>query len=256
MKKALPWLNVSAYLATLIVNGLANALPLNGLSTGEISDRFQVFFVPAGYVFSIWGLIYLLLGAFVVYQALPAQKDNPLLGKIGALFILASLANIVWLFLWHYERFIATIFAMAALLLTLLAIYTRLGIGHKPVGRNDSILVHLPFSVYLGWISVATIANATSLLDYLGWQGWGLAPESWAIVMLAVSTLLGLRMASARKDIAYTGVLIWALIGIAVKQQATQVVAAAAGIGAAVLAVYILLGFARRGRVRTSQVEL
>ena len=94
-----------AAFATIIFNILANALPLNGLNTGELSDRFQIFFVPAGYVFSIWGLIYLGIIAYAIYQVLPAQKENPRLRSIGYLFILSCLANISWLFLWHYELF-------------------------------------------------------------------------------------------------------------------------------------------------------
>ena len=108
--------NVVAVIATLIVNGLASALPLNGLTTGEISDRFQVYFVPAGYVFSIWGVIYLGLILFAIYQALPAQRDNPRLARVGYLFVLSCVANTAWLFLWHYEQFAWTILAMLTLL--------------------------------------------------------------------------------------------------------------------------------------------
>ncbi len=122
------WVNLLAFGATFALNGLANALPLNGQSTGEISDRFQVYFVPAGYVFSIWGLIYLGLGAFAVYQALPAQREAPRLRRIGYLFALSCLANIAWLFLWHYEQFPLTLVAM----LSLLAIADR----HLSAPRN------------------------------------------------------------------------------------------------------------------------
>jgi benzodiazapine receptor len=136
---------VLAVVATVLLNGLANALPLNGLTTGEISDRFQVYFVPAGYVFSIWGLIYLALAAYAVYQALPAQRENARLGRIGYLFVLSCLANVTWLFLWHYEQFAWTMVAMIGLLLSLIAIYLRLGIGRTQVPPAERWLVHVPF---------------------------------------------------------------------------------------------------------------
>ncbi|MFN2152224.1 MAG: tryptophan-rich sensory protein, partial [Anaerolineales bacterium] len=117
---------VLATLATIVVNGLANALPINGLGTGEISDMFDVFFVPAGYVFSIWGLIYLGLLAYSVYQALPSQRENAALQKIGYLYIWSSVANIVWLFFWHYLLFPLTLLAMLVILGLLIAIYLRL----------------------------------------------------------------------------------------------------------------------------------
>ena len=121
--------NILAVLGLLLVNGLANSLPLNGLNTGEISDRFDVLFVPAGYVFSIWGLIYLGLIAFSIYQVMPAQRENPRLRSLGWLFALSCLANITWLFLWHYEYFVLTVVAMLVLLGSLIIIYQRLGIG-------------------------------------------------------------------------------------------------------------------------------
>ena len=157
-------------LATIAVNVLANTLPINGQNTGDISDRFDIYFVPAGYVFSIWGLIYLGLIAFAVYQALPAQRENPRLQRMGWWFALASVANIAWIFLWHYLVFNWTIVAMLALLGSLIAIYLRLGIGRTAVPAGERWAVRAPFSVYLGWITVATIANATQLLFYRGWS--------------------------------------------------------------------------------------
>ncbi|MCX5977186.1 MAG: hypothetical protein NTV33_10275 [Coprothermobacterota bacterium] len=155
------WANVIAVLAMIVINILANALPFNGQNTGAISDRFAVFFVPAGYVFSIWGLIYIGLLLFAIYQALPSQRDNPRLVKIGYWFAFSSLANIAWLFLWHYLQFTRTIFAMLALLISLLVIYLRLGIGKENVPSSERWMVQTPFSIYLGWISVATIANSS-----------------------------------------------------------------------------------------------
>jgi benzodiazapine receptor len=229
------WLNGLALVATVIVNGLANALPLNGQTTGEISDRFQVYFVPAGYVFSIWGLIYLGLGAFAVFQALPAQRENPRLRRTGYLFALSCLANGAWLVLWHYELFALTQAAMIALLLLLITIYLRLDIGRAEVSVAERWLVHVPFSIYLGWITVATIANATSLLDYLAWSGWGIGPQAWAVIMLIAATAIALAVGLTRRDIAYLLVIVWAFVGIAVKHSGTPVVSTAAWATAAVV---------------------
>jgi len=227
--------NVLAVIATIAINGLANALPLNGLQTGEISDRFHVYFVPAGYVFAIWGLIYLGLILFAIYQALPAQRDNPRLGRIGYFFALSCLANIVWLFLWHYEQFPLTLVAMFSLLGLLIAIYLRLGIGRGAVSSGERWLVQVPFSVYLGWVTVATIANVTDVLDYLGWNGWGIRPEVWAVIMLVVGGGITFLVSLTRSDMAFLLVILWAYAGIAIKQAATPLVAYAAWLIAALL---------------------
>jgi benzodiazapine receptor len=245
--------NVVALVAVILVNGLANALPLNGQTTGEISDRFQVYFVPAGYVFSIWGVIYLALLAFAVYQALPARRDNPRLRRVGYLFAASCVANIAWLFLWHYEQFVLTLVAMFALLLLLITIYLRLEIGRALVSPAEKWLVHVPFSIYLGWISVATIANVTAVLDYLGWGGWGIGDEVWAVIMLLVVGILAAVVSLTRGDVAYSLVLMWALAGIAVKHSGTSLVAVTAWVITAFVGVMLVVGVVlsrRRGGIK------
>jgi hypothetical protein len=230
-------------LLTIIVNVLANALPLNGLNTGEISDQFEILFVPAGYVFSIWGLIYLGLIAFAIFQALPSQRDHAVYKQISPYYVLASIANSVWIFLWHYEVFTLTILAMVTLLASLLVIYILLNKETSSSSKPHKYFVEIPFSIYLGWISVATIANASQLLYYLGWNGWGISASIWTLIMLIVATLLGLAMLVRNQDIAYTLVLIWALIGIARKQFDTPLVANTAWITTGILAIAILITF-------------
>ena len=241
------WVVVLALIVTLVVNGLANALPLNGLTTGDISDRFEVYFVPAGYVFSIWGLIYLALIAFAVYQALPAQRENPALRRIGYWFAGSCLANAAWIFLWHYEQFPLTLVAMLALLALLIVVYLRLGIGRKKVPPAEVWLVQVPFSIYLGWITVATVANVTSLLDYLGWGGWGIDPQVWAVIMLIAATIIGsllslTRGSAAAPTAAYMLVLMWAFAGIAVKHAGVPLVAISAWVMTAVVGVMLVVG--------------
>lgn len=244
------WVNVLAVIAVIVINGLANALPLNGQTTGEISDRFQVYFVPAGYVFAIWGLIYVALIAFAVYQALPAQRDNPRLRSIGYLFALSCAANIAWIFLWHYEVFPLTLVAMLSLLLLLIAIYLRLDIGRAQVPAAEKWLVHIPFSIYLGWITVATIANVTSLLDYLNWSGWGISPEAWTVIMLVAGVGIASAVSLTRGDVAYMLVIVWAFAGIAVKHAGTPVVATAAWVTTALAALMLVVGWVFRKRLR------
>jgi hypothetical protein len=235
-------------IATIVVNGLATALPINGQTTGEISDRFQVYFVPAGYVFSIWGLIYLGLIAYAIYQVTPAQANNPRLIRIGYLFVLSSLANIAWIFLWHYEQFPLTLIAMLTLLASLIVIYLRLEIGRAKVPTAERWLVQIPFSIYLGWITVATIANVTSLLDYLNWSGWGIRPEVWAVIMLIAGLAIALAVSLTRGDVAYLLVLIWAFVGIAVKHQGTALVATAAWITSGLVLIMLVAGVFLRPR--------
>jgi hypothetical protein len=240
--------NVVALAVTIAVNGLANALPLNGQTTAEVSNRFPVYFVPAGYVFSIWGLIYIALIAFVVYQARPAQRANGQLRRIGYLFALSCLANSLWLFFWHYEYFVLTLVVMVSLLLLLIAIYLRLGIGRAQVSGAEKWFVHLPFQIYLGWITVATLANATTVLAYLQWGGGGIAPPVWAVILLVAGSAIATAVAFSRGDAVYVLVLVWAYVGIAVKQADTPLVAQAAWVAAVLLG--LIAAAAKYGRQR------
>ena len=228
--------------AVISINILANTLPLNGLNTGEISDRFDIYFVPAGYVFSIWGVIYLGLIAYTVYQALPSQRENPKLRQIGYWYVLSCAANIVWIFLWHYEVFNWTLVAMLTLLVSLLVIYLRLNIGRTAVSTAERWTVHVPFSIYLGWITVATIANATQLLDYINWGGWGISEEIWLVIMVAAAVVITAAMLYTRRDIAYSLVIVWALVGIAFKFPQVQIVSLTAWIAAGLVVVFIVVG--------------
>jgi hypothetical protein len=238
---------IVAALAMIVVNILANALPINGQNTGEISDRFDIYFVPAGYVFSIWGLIYIGLIAYAIYQALPAQRDDAQLDAIAGPFVLSSLANIVWIFLWHYNRFPATLLAMLVLLASLILIYLRLGTGRTRADTAETWAVRVPFSIYPGWITVATIANVTQVLYYLGWNGFGLSAETWLTIMLAVAVVVAGLMAWTRRDVAYLLVLVWAFIGIALKHATVPPVTLSAWVATAAVALLVLAAiFMRR----------
>ena len=237
--------NILLFLMTVVVNGLANVLPINGQQTGEISNRFDVLFVPANYVFAIWGLIYLALGAFVVYQALPSQQNNPRLQRLGWLFALSNVANTAWIFLWHYEYFALTVLVMVGLLVSLIAIYLRLEIGRTVSRGVERWVVDGTFGLYLGWITVATIANVTSFLDSISWGGWGISPVVWTVLLLTVGVVIAAAMTFRHRDAIYLGVLVWAFAGIAVKQTAEPVVVASASAAAVLVTILILIALIR-----------
>lgn len=227
--------NLLSVLLALTINILATGLPLNGQDTGEISDRFKVYFVPAGYVFSIWGIIYLGWIAFTIFQFLPSQKESPRLRRLGYLFAVSNLFNAAWLFCWHYNWFGWSVLVMLTLLGLLIASYLRLNANRSSVTRSEYWSVDVLFSVYLGWITVATVANITDWLYFVGWEGFGIPAQTWAVIMLAVASLLGLAMALTRRDAGYLFVLVWAFGGIAVKQTSAPIVVTGAWIAAALM---------------------
>jgi hypothetical protein len=242
--------NLLAVLVTLVINILANALPLNGQNTGQISDSFKVFFVPAGYVFSIWGLIYIGLLAYGIYQALPSQRDNPRLRSIDGLFLVSSAANSLWIFAWHYNIFSLTIVLMLILLASLIGIYLRLNNGNAEITAGERWTVQKTFSVYLGWITVATIANAADVLYYWKWNGFGIDGQIWTLIVLAAALAIAFTMTITRRDTAYLLVLVWAFAGIVVKQSGAPLVAGASAVSAVLVAMMALYTLWPRGLVR------
>ena len=247
----LPALNTIGLLVMLTLNGLANAIPINGMTTGAVSDKYDNLFVPAGLTFSIWGLIYLLLTAFVVYQWKVARgnsKPNAFVEKVGAWFFVSCLANAAWIVAWHYELLPLSVLLMLVLLACLLSIYLRLGVGLTAVTRGERYFVHLPFSVYLGWITIATIANVSALLVSVHWNTLGLGEQFWAVAVIAVGIGIALAMAFRRGDVYFCLVVDWALAGILLKRVLdtttpdTAVMAAAmAGIVLISAAIFVLV---------------
>jgi len=237
----LRWVNILAFVLTVLVNGLAGSTTiLGGKNTASVSDANPTLITPAGYVFSIWGIIYILLGIFVVYQALPSQQGRDFQKRIGWLFALGGLANVVWLFLWQFEYLSFSIILMFLLLASLIMIYLRLGIGKSKVSMSERVAVHVPFSVYLGWITIATIANIAVTLVSLNWDGFGVSAETWAILVIAVALVITLLVVATRRDVAYALVIIWALAGIAVKQSGYQTIVLLTEISAVIVAVALV----------------
>ena len=244
-------INIVAFVVTLVVNGLAGSTTLiGGVTSADVSDRYPTLVTPAGFTFAIWGIIYTLLLLFVVYQALLRNRDKPFLSKIGLFFALSSICNVCWLLLWHNDLVTHSVVLMLALLASLIFIYLQLDIGRVAVSLKEMTFVQLPFSVYLGWISIATIANVSVVLTAVGWDGFGIEASSWAVAIICVALLLSLAMLATRKDIAFCFVVVWALTGILVKQseQASIVLASEVGIVLLLVAIVVTVAFSRLKR--------
>lgn len=216
-------LNLFFFIGMVTVNALANILPINNVTTGELSDAIENLFVPIGLTFSIWALIYTLLGIMVIYQfvAIRQKRSIEFIHRIKACFVINASANALWIVAWHYRQIPLSMGLMAVILVTLIIIVTRLGASRR-VDAAERWSVHLAFSVYLGWISVATIANVTAWLVTAGWAGWGLAPELWTVIVLIVAIGLALMGLFVKRSVAYALVIDWALLGIFLKRYATE----------------------------------
>ncbi|WP_152443393.1 TspO/MBR family protein [Bacillus sp. THAF10] len=235
-------LNILAFVLMIVVNYLANALPLNGLTTGDIANRITVLFQPAGYVFSIWSLIYLLLGIWIIRQIPKSRRNLPIYVNTSSLFVLSCLLNSAWVVLWHYGFWVTTVAVMVGLLCTLIALYLKMR------ASNPGKLDLATFSIYLGWISVATIANISYVLVELGWDGFGLSAVTWTVIMLVVATLLAVWFRMSNDDWLYPLVFVWAFIGIGVKNMAeySEVSYVAYALAAVILVMTVLGGFIKK----------
>lgn len=234
-----PLINLIGLIAVVAVNALANIIPFNGLTTGEVINRDPIYFQPAGWTFAIWGVIYLLLLAFVIYSLLPIGRRDLRVRRIGPLFLVANLANIVWLVLWHYQQWLASVIVMTVLLISLILIYVALRRRRDRTtypGRAERLMVWTPFSVYLGWITVAFIANVSIWLDRTGTDAAGISPRWWAVLMILLVLLVTALMAIWRRDPAFTLVAVWALLGIGVEQWDRSLLVAITAIVALLLA--------------------
>lgn len=216
------------YLGMVVVNGLANALPINGMITGDISDSYPNLFAPTGITFIIWGVIYLLLAAYTAYQLGFFQKgkqsvQQDLLNKVGTLFAISSIANIAWIFSWHYKVIPLSMLFMLIILVCLIMINLR--INKEKLSSKQKFFIRLPFSVYFGWITVATIANATVLLVSLLGSNLnllGISEVVWTVAILLIGLLIGAVTTFKNRDVPYGLVIVWAYIGILIKHLLAQ----------------------------------
>jgi hypothetical protein len=238
-------LTIVGLIATLAINWMANALPLNGKDTGQLSDQYPILTVPAGYAFTIWSAIYLGLIGFGIYQALPSQHDNPRIARISPLFLLSCIANIGWLVTWHYEVLSINLLCMLVLLSSLIAIYIQLRADGDHVSRSERWLMRIPFSLYLGWITVATIVNVSVVLYAAGWQDIGALGAGLAALLFVVAAVIATFIARRFNDPAYALVVVWALVAVAIKHATVTLVAATAWVVAAAVTLVVLYTFYR-----------
>ncbi|QUH27251.1 hypothetical protein HZR23_07295 [Serpentinicella alkaliphila] len=220
-------LNVFIFIGTIVVNGLANIIPINNMTTGEVADLYPNLFVPAGITFSIWGLIYFLLGIFTVYQLYIAFKSNintpSFVDKIGIWNIVLGLSNMMWILFWHYLFVSISVIIMLIMLLSLIIIYRRLQIGKGNSSQMEVLLVHINFSIYLGWISIATIANITAYLVDINWDGLGIPSSIWTLALMSVGVFLSLIFIYVYRDVFYALVVNWAYLGVYLKRTSPTV---------------------------------
>jgi hypothetical protein len=240
-------LNLFAILAAFITNIFANVRPLNGENIGAISNTVfsDVLIIPANYAFAIWGLIYLGLISLGIYQALAFNKTELRLRQLGYELAIASGFQIIWVILFQYRFFSLSLLAMLGILIPLIRLYLRLEINRFIVNRKQSLLVNTPISIYFAWITVATIVNAASVLDWLNWNGWGIAPSIWTIIIMIIGAIIAIFVGLRRKDRAFVGVFIWAFLAIAVKHISLPLIAITAIILAIILT---FLAFSRNFR--------
>lgn len=220
--------NIVAFGLTIALNAMATSIPLGGQTPPEISAKYPSLFTPAGFTFSIWGVIYLGLLFFIIYQALPAQRGNATLGSISFPFKVNCVANAAWILAWHYDFLILSVLIMACILASLVGIYQILNTPRPAVPFAQRLLVHLPFSLYTAWICVATIANISTVQTAMGWDNIGTDPITWTYLKLALAGAIGASVIARKADIAFILVIAWAAYGISVKQAATPEVAGAA----------------------------
>jgi len=210
---------IGAFIVVILVNYLSNALPFNGLTQKDISDKYDSLFTPASFTFSIWG---------VIYQALPAQRKNELMSWMSKLFILSCFANILWIFAWHYEFLVISLIVMFTILGILVTIYRTLGLRYEQADWKEWVFLHLPFSLYTAWITVATIANISIVQNGFGWDDLGLNATNWTLLKLAIVGVICAIVVLRRGDAIYAGVIAWAAYGIMSKQLDVPMVSGAA----------------------------
>ncbi len=223
-----PWRKIGVLLAFVVmvtVNALANALPLNGVPTGEVADRYQNLFTPAPLTFAIWGAIYLLLLVYIVFQLLPAKGEpgiarQAMLRELSLLFMGTSLVNAGWIFAWHYDRIVLSVVLMVILLLGLMRAAWLLREPH--CNSKEELALRVPFGLYFGWITVATIANVTVLFKSLNWNGFGIAEPIWTAAILVVGAAIASVTMYRIRSVAYGLAVLWAFAGILNRHLSTQ----------------------------------
>jgi hypothetical protein len=232
------YINIVLFAGMIVMNYLANALPLNNKTTGELSDSFPNLFVPAGITFSIWGIIYLLLIGYCIVQF--TGSDQTIISNIGWLFGVSCILNALWIVFWHYSKLPLSLIVMIGMLVSL--IYINILIRNLPFG-----IIKASFGIYLGWICIATIANITTLLVNYNWNGFGISEELWTILMISTGVLIATTTLYRLNNPFIGFPVIWAFIGIAIKRQGDfHSIFITALIALSLVCIITILGFMRK----------
>ena len=234
----LQWINGILFLLVIAVNLLAELLPIGGVTTGEVSKRYENLFTPAPFTFGIWGVIYLLVAGFVLYQAgalkrVKGRADEVVL-RVGPWFALSCAFNCAWMLLWHYDQIALSTLMLLGLLIALAALVNKT--RDASASPAEKLLCQAPFSLYFGWITVALIANICTLLVQLGWNGLGDAPQTWMLIILPLGALIACAAILRGRDWVYGLAVLWAYFGILFRHIASS------GYGAKYPAVIIMAG--------------
>jgi translocator protein len=212
-------LNILALIGVLTINALANILPINGMNTGEVSALYPSLFTPAGFTFSIWSVIYLLLIGFVIVQF--SIQTKTYFTELSLWFLASCVFNMSWILVWHYQLIYASVLIMLLLLFSLTKMFLLLQ-HHELNSWYEKLFIKLPFTFYLSWICVATIANISALFVSLSWNGGILSPSVWTITMISVASVVGIFITERYREPAFLLVLIWAFFGIYSKWNGTE----------------------------------
>jgi hypothetical protein len=249
----LPYLNALALIAVLAINALANILPINGYNTGEVSAFYPSLFTPAGFTFSVWSVIYLLLIVFVLSQR--KIKASDFFSSFSKWFLISCAANFTWILAWHYLLPEVSMIIMLALLFCLTKIFLLL--QKEKFNALENFLIRLPFTFYFSWICVATIANFSAVLVFWHWDGGFLTPLQWTISLIVIATLLGLFISNRFREPAFLLITAWALFGIYSRWKSsefnsisTAALICIAAIGA--VFVYLSADVIRNGKIRNN----
>jgi hypothetical protein len=237
----------------IAANALANILPINQLNTGQISAFYPNYFVPAGFTFSIWGIIYLLLINYAIsYTYFTVLSDKfpkvaAYLSVINKWFWVTCFLNASWILAWHYLWIWTSVIIMLLFLSTLIYIFITGKEKESSLNKTQSFLLYTPFLVYLGWISVATIANTTALLVKIDWNGFGISPVTWSLIMMITATILAIYFIWVEKTVSYSLVIMWALWGIrAARTDDAPFLSQAALLGLVLIFIMLISGFIKK----------
>ena len=245
------WGVVALFLVTVFINYASTTFLFGDRDTGEVSDQYSTLFTPAGYAFAIWGLIYLTLGVYVAYQAFWAREDQSVYDQLAPLLMVNLLANSLWLPSFQYEQIALSVIFMLIILATLIQLHTLLT-KDTTLSTRERAWVRAPFSLYLGWISVATITNLAVFVKYSGWQIPEASESTWVVIMASVGALLAVIIARATRDWIYPLVFAWAYVAIALKQADNELISPVVwglAAGLVVLSGIVLVRSRRKERV-------